>query len=276
MRRTERTRVHRFQADGTVTTASDKVAGEEPLEVRLNGEQFTVTMRTPGEDVELITGFLLAEAVITTAADIVSIDFSTGLDPDGRRNYNVARVQLGDGVWDPQRYRARQVYTSSACGICGTASIEAVTKQTRHPVPTPEPLLTVATALRLPDLLRQRQTLFDSTGGVHAAALFQVAGAEATPLVTREDVGRHNAVDKVLGWALHNRQLPLDRTVLQVSGRASFELVQKAAMAGVPALSAVSAPSALAVELARTEQITLIGFNRGRSLNAYTHPERLQ
>ncbi|GAA4284234.1 formate dehydrogenase accessory sulfurtransferase FdhD [Brevibacterium daeguense] len=277
VRKTVRTRVRRFDATGEVTARADKLAGEEPLEVQLDGDQFTVTMRTPGNDVELVAGFLLSEAVITSKADIVTIDFASGLDPDGSRNYNVARVELVPGVWNREQYGARQVYTSSACGICGTASIESVRKETRHPVGPPEPLISPRAVLGLPDALREQQQLFTATGGVHAAAVFAVAddGAEAELLAVREDVGRHNAVDKVLGWALLEDRLPLRRTVLQVSGRASFELVQKAAMAGITVLSAVSAPSGLAVDLGRDTGVTVIGFNRGTTFNAYSHPSRI-
>ena len=282
MRRVVRSRVHRFDASGEVRARADALAGEEPLEVRLDGEQFTVTMRTPGDDVELVAGFLLSEGVITSMADIVEIDFASGLDPDGSRNYNVAAVRLQPGVWDRETYGARQVYTSSACGICGTASIEAVRKESAYPVTAPEPgFINPSAVLALPELLRSHQSLFDATGGVHAAALFaapEVGEADGAPelLVLREDVGRHNAVDKVLGWALEQKLLPADRAVLQVSGRASFELVQKAAMAGIPMLSAVSAPSALAVDLGRELGITVIGFNRGTTFNAYSHELRLK
>lgn len=282
MRRVVRSRVHRFDASGEVRARADALAGEEPLEVRLDGEQFTVTMRTPGDDVELVAGFLLSEGVITSMADIVEIDFASGLDPDGSRNYNVAAVRLQPGVWDRETYGARQVYTSSACGICGTASIEAVRKESAYPVTAPEPgFINPSAVLALPELLRSHQGLFDSTGGVHAAALFAAPeagedGREPDLLVLREDVGRHNAVDKVLGWALEQKLLPADRAVLQVSGRASFELVQKAAMAGIPVLSAVSAPSALAVDLGRELGVTVIGFNRGSTFNAYSHELRLK
>ncbi|GAA2104271.1 MULTISPECIES: formate dehydrogenase accessory sulfurtransferase FdhD [Brevibacterium] len=281
-RLTVRTRAHRFDADGLVRSRADKLAGEEPLEVRLDGEQFTVTMRTPGSDVELVMGFLLTEGVITHRDQVREIDFSSGLNPDGSRNLNVASVLLEPGTWDPASYRQRQVYTSSACGICGTASIEAVQKVSRYPLARPRPLVTPATLLGLPDALRAEQALFDATGGVHAAGLFRVSdrpGAEAQEselLCLREDVGRHNAVDKVLGWALGEDRLPLGDTVLQVSGRASFELVQKAAMAGVPVLSAVSAPSSLAVDLGQQLGLTVVGFNRGRTFNAYSAVERIR
>lgn len=283
---TVRTRVHRFDATGEVSARADRLAGEEPLEIRLDGEEFTVAMRTPGHDVELVHGLLLAEAIITRRADVREIDFASGLDPDGSRNYNVARVRLDPGVHERRPPTRRQVYTSSACGICGTASIESVEKQSAHPVEPPAPggpLIDPAALLRLPERLRAEQSVFDATGGVHAAALFRVPGEDASAagpaepelLVVREDVGRHNAVDKVIGWALAADLLPLHRTILQVSGRASFELVQKAAMAGIPVLSAVSAPSALAVDLARDTGLTVVGFNRGRTFNAYSHTARI-
>ena len=291
MRRTVRTRVRRFDATGLVDARADALAGEEPLEVRLDGEQFTVTMRTPGDDIELIAGFLLSEGIVTDWKQILRVDFSTGIDPDGTRNLNVARVSLEPGTWDRDRYQARQIYTSSACGICGTASIEAVQRTSTYPIvldamsedgPVASPAITSRVLLSLPDAMREEQTLFGSTGGVHAAGLFRmrrdeegsIAGS-AELVAVREDVGRHNAVDKVIGWALQEGMLPLSDTILQVSGRASFELVQKAAMAGIPVLSAVSAPSGLAVELGREQGITVVGFNRGTRLNAYSHHERI-
>lgn len=299
MRRTVRTRVRRFDENGLVDARADSLAGEEPLEVRLDGEQFTVTMRTPGDDVELIAGFLLSEGIVTDWEQILRVDFSAGIDPDGTRNLNVARVNLEPGTWDRDLYQARQIYTSSACGICGTASIEAVQRTTTHPIvldamsddgPVAAPVITAKALLQLPDLLREEQKLFGSTGGVHAAGLFRMVrdtedrADETGPvgvadrvemLAVREDVGRHNAVDKVIGWAMQEGLLPLSDTVLQVSGRASFELVQKAAMAGIPVLSAVSAPSGLAVDLGREQGITVVGFNRGKGLNAYSHHERV-
>lgn len=317
-RKAVRARVHRFDATGEIKVGPDSLAGEEPLEVKLDGEQFSVTMRTPGNDVELVSGYLLSEGVITSMDDIAEIDFSTGLAPDGSRNYNVAGVRLRPGVWNAAAAPARSVYTSSSCGICGTAAIDAVTKPSAYPlipllgvggaepadgtgadpaergggiaVPSDSPhldedgdivfppLLTPASVGELPDRLREGQAVFEKTGGVHAAALFAVGDdpdAEPELLVTREDVGRHNAVDKVIGWAMAERGLPLARTVLQVSARASFELVQKSAMAGIPMMSAVSAPSALAVDYGRTSGVTVIGFNRGGRFNVYSHPERI-
>ncbi|SDS74527.1 FdhD protein [Brevibacterium sandarakinum] len=291
-RRAVRARVHKFDATGEISAGPDSLAGEEPLEIRLNGEQFAVTMRTPGSDVEHVAGYLLSEAIITTMDDIEEIDFSAGLAPDGSRNYNVARVRLRPGIWSAEAAPARSVYTSSSCGICGTAAIDAVTKTSAYPlIPASFPvdldeefrfpsLISAARIGELPDRLREGQNVFDKTGGVHAAALFAVGedpNAEPELLVTREDVGRHNAVDKVIGWAMsHNGiGLPLSRTVLQVSARASFELVQKSAMAGIPMMSAVSAPSALAVDHGKSVGVSVIGFNRRGRFNAYSYPERI-
>ncbi len=302
MRRSVRTRVHVFGPNGRIRTKTDKVAGEEPLEIRLGDQEFTVMMRTPGMDTELVLGLLLGEGIIRTASDVVEIDFSTGLDPDGTRNYNVARVRLSPEVSSAladngglPAGQERNVYTSSACGICGTAALEAVTKVSSYPLPAPEPFFDPATVCELPNIMRDQQPLFATTGGIHAAGLFDFgagsgtgatsgtsASASATSPATKptlltvaEDVGRHNAVDKVLGWAMREDRLPLSSCVLQVSSRASFELVQKAAMAGVPVLSAVSAPSSAAVELGNSLGVTVIGFNRKGTFNVYSAPERL-
>ena len=282
-RASQRRRVHRYTAEGPAAGRADTLAGEEPLEIRLDGSPFTVTMRTPGNDFDLVGGFLVSEGVVRSMAEIVQMDYRSGIGPDGQRTYNVVEVRLAPGVALPDTSMERHVYTSSSCGVCGTASIEAVTKVSAHdpaadPVPLPVPAL-----LALPDRLRTGQKLFATTGGVHAAGLFRFPSAPShddAPVVpellcVREDVGRHNAVDKVVGWALREGLLPLRSTVLQVSGRASFELVQKAYMAGVPALAAVSAPSALAVDLADRAGVTLLGFSRGSSFNAYAHRERI-
>ncbi|MFC4904754.1 formate dehydrogenase accessory sulfurtransferase FdhD [Kocuria oceani] len=283
-RASQRRRVHRYTAEGDGGGRADTLAGEEPLEIRLHGSPFTVTMRTPGHDFDLVAGFLVSEGVVRAPSELVQMDYRSGIGPDGQRTYNVVDVRLAPGVALPDTSMQRHVYTSSSCGVCGTASIEAVTKVSSFD-PAADPVrLPVPGLLALPDRLRTGQKLFATTGGVHAAGLFRwpadSAGAGDGPaepelLCVREDVGRHNAVDKVVGWALREGLLPLRGTVLQVSGRASFELVQKASMAGVPALAAVSAPSALAVDLADEVGITLLGFSRGTSFNAYAHRERL-
>jgi FdhD protein len=258
-------RVTRITGD-LVASRDDHLAVEEPLQILVDGSPLTVTMRTPGHDVDLVLGFLVAEGTIGSPDDVVSAAFCT---PPGQANsYNVLAVRLR--VPGP---RPRQVLTSSACGICGRTSIEDVRQSSRHqPV---EDLVPVSTAVlaALPERLREAQRLFASTGGLHAAGLFTATGEL---LVAREDVGRHNAVDKVVGWALRERGLPLPGTVLMVSGRASFELVQKAHLAGISTLAAVSAPSSLAVELAREVGMTLVGFLRGDTMNVYAGVDRVE
>lgn len=259
----------------------DQVAVEEPLQIRVAawGErdrvELTVTMRTPGHDFELVAGFLVGEGIVRTAEQIATMRYCAGTDEEGTQTFNVVDVTLGSGIPLPGAEIERQVLTTSACGICGTTSIDQVRKALRPDLADPSVSwrVSVAVLLALPDALQTAQGLFAKTGGVHAAGVFTASG-EA--LCVREDVGRHNAVDKVVGWALREGRLPLRETVLQVSGRASFELVQKAALAGIPVLAAVGAPSSLAAELADELGVTLIGFSRGRSLNVYTHPGRVE
>lgn len=267
------TRVRRVTADGRQFAGPDRLAGEEPLEIRLDGRAYSVTMRTPGDDFELVTGYLFAEAVITRAEHVARMDYRSGVDQDGHRTYNVIDVRLDPSAPGPAPGAARTGYTSSSCGVCGTSSLERISRPSPFPAAPLCPVIDAARLVRLPDELRTRQRVFEATGGVHAAALCDPV--EQEPLVVREDVGRHNAVDKVIGWALHHDLLPLHRCVLQVSARASFELVAKAAMAGIPVLSAVSAPSALAVRHGREHGVTVVGFNRKGSCNVYTHPERI-
>lgn len=252
----------------------EALAAEEPLEVRLGHESFTVTMRTPGDDFDLVAGFLVSEGIIYTPEELISLRFCAGEDENGQQTFNVVEAQLRPDVALPALSTRRNVTTTSACGICGTASIDAVRKSSHYPITSPvdQPLVKAEVLASLPEELREQQKLFDKTGGVHAAGLFAPDGEL---LSLREDVGRHNAVDKVVGAALRERRLPLANTILQVSGRASFELVQKAAMAGVPVLAAVSAPSSLAVDLARESGLTLVGFSRGNTLNVYTHDARI-
>ena len=268
---TKRWRVTRLGRDGTARERGDTLAGEEPLEVRLDGRSFVVTMRTPGHDFELAAGFLVSEGVVSRREQIVSMDYRSGVGADGERDYNVVNVRLAEGTPLPDTSMERHVYTSSSCGICGTASIEAVRKTSRYDVSQDPLQVPLEALLDLPGRLRAGQEVFDRTGGVHAAALF----VDGEAVCLREDVGRHNAVDKVVGWALLEGRLPAVGAVLQVSGRAAFELVQKAAMAGVPLLSAVSAPSALAVELGQDLGLTVVGFNRGETLNVYSRPDRV-
>ncbi|MDO5752761.1 formate dehydrogenase accessory sulfurtransferase FdhD [Arthrobacter sp.] len=261
-------------AGGRRVLREEALAVEEPLEIRLGHESFSVTMRTPGDDFDLVAGFLLSEGIIHEPEQLISLRFCAGEDENGQQTFNVLEAQLRPDVALPLPAAQRHVTTSSACGICGTASIDAVHKSSHFPMRAglDEPLIAATVLAGLPDSLREQQKLFEKTGGVHAAGLFS---ADGELLSVREDVGRHNAVDKVLGAAFRERMLPLSSSILQVSGRASFELVQKAAMAGVPMLAAVSAPSSLAVELARSTGLTLVGFSRGETLNVYTHPGRV-
>lgn len=272
---TQRRRVTRLSADGRERSRPDTLAGEEPLEIRVDGRSFSVTMRTPGDDFDMAVGFLHGEGVVTSWDDVAQIDYRSGIGADGLRDYNVVDVTLAPGVPPPDLSLQRRVYTSSSCGVCGTASIEAVRRTGAHDLTADRATVPLADLLALPGRLRDAQPVFDRTGGVHAAGLF-VPDADGLALVClREDVGRHNAVDKVVGWALRERGMPLRGSVLQLSGRASFELVQKSVLAGIPVLSAVSAPSSLAVELAEESGQTLVGFNRGDSLNVYTGTERV-
>ena len=250
----------------------DRLAVEEPMELRVGGRSLVVTMRTPGDDVELGHGFLLTEGVITSVHDVISARYCNSVNGNGRNTYNVLDVALAPGVAPPPSGLDRNFYTTSSCGVCGKASLDAVRLRSRFSPAGDPAVVSPQTLFALPDALRAGQQLFDSTGGLHAAGLFTVDGRR---LVVREDVGRHNAVDKVLGWALLNDHIPAAGCVLMVSGRASFELVQKAVMAGVPLLAAVSAPSSLAVELAAESGLTLIGFLRGTTMNVYTGAERI-
>ncbi|MCK2219997.1 formate dehydrogenase accessory sulfurtransferase FdhD [Actinomadura sp. ATCC 31491] len=248
----------------------DSLAAEEPLEIRLDGVPLTVTMRTPGDDFDLAAGFLVSEGAVSAPGDLAAIRYCAGATADGGNTYNVLDVRLAPGVPRPE---PRNFYTTSSCGVCGKASLEAVRTVARWSAAGDPVTLRQPVVAGLPDRLRAAQRVFDRTGGLHAAGLFT---AEGEPLCVREDVGRHNAVDKLLGWALREGRLPLRGCVLMVSGRASFELVQKAVMGGVPVLAAVSAPSSLAAELAAEEGLTLIGFLRGTSMNVYTGEHRLR
>ena len=277
--RTERRRVLKISLPGSAARGSaapgvavqraDLLAVEEPLEIRIGGTPLTVTMRTPGDDIDLAAGFLFGEGLI---------------DPAGPREIrmcdeNVADVTLAaaplprdvERATDARRAQ-RNFLTTSACGVCGKESIESIRVQSRYDIAADPVRVSPEVLASLPDRLRETQRVFASTGGLHAAGLFSPDGRL---LVLREDVGRHNAVDKVVGWALRTGRLPLAGHILLVSGRASFELVQKACMAGIPVLAAVSAPSSLAAGLAEEAGLTLIGFLRGASMNAYTGTGRL-
>lgn len=269
---TERRRVIRVR-DGAVSARPDTLVAEEPLEIRLNGRPLAVTMRTPGDDFALAAGFLVSEGVLASAADVRNIVYCAGARDDGSNTYNVVDVQLSPGVPVPDITLERNVYTTSSCGLCGKASLEAVRTTARFRLPDgPRLRVDIDVLAALPERLRAAQQVFERTGGLHAAALFSASGEL---LDVREDVGRHNAVDKVVGRALRENLLPLGGAVLMVSGRASFELAQKAVMAGIPVLAAVSAPSSLAVDLAVETGLTLVGFLRGRNMNVYAGEERL-
>lgn len=263
----DRRRVVRVRAaDGphpVSTVRPDQLAVEAPLTLKAADRTIATTMRTPGHDLELALGWLVAEGVARSAADVTEL---TSCDTD------TVQVRLAPGVPLPA---ARLGATSSACGVCGSDSItEVLGRRPADRAAGPGgPLIDAAVLLALPDRLREAQRGFARTGGLHAAGLFTVDGEV---LCVREDVGRHNAVDKVIGWALTHGLLPAGQSVLQVSGRASFELTQKTAMAGIPLLSAVSAPSTLAVDLAEEAGVTLAGFVRGDSMNLYTHPDRVR
>src|SRR2546423_11294837 len=258
---------------GDSSRRPDRLAVEEPMELRVDGHALAVTMRTPGHDVELVHGFLLTEGVIGSVSDIVTARYCNSVDGNGRNTYNVLDVTLAAGVAAPDSGVDRNFYTTSSCGVCGKASLDAVRLRSRFSVDDDSAQVSPQTLLALPDALRAGQRLFDSTGGLHAAGLFT---AEGRLLVVREDVGRHNAVDKVLGWALLNDRIPARGCILMVSGPASFELVQKAVMAGVPVLAAVSAPSSLAVDLAAESGLTLVGFLRGTTMNVYAGADRIR
>ncbi len=281
---TARRRVTRITA-GTTAARADNLVVEEPLEIRVDGTPVTVTMRTPGADFELAQGFLLTEGLIGGRDDVAQIRYCRGAETrsnpeslrssppeDGANSYNVLDVTLATGVPAPVVDVTRNFYTTSSCGVCGKASLEAVRLSSRYGPGDDPSTVSVATLSGLPARLRTAQPIFASTGGLHGAALF---GADGNMLVAREDVGRHNAVDKVIGWALEAGRIPLGGAMLLVSGRASFELTQKAVMAGIPILAAVSAPSSLAVDLATQSGLTLVAFLRGDSMNVYSRGDRI-
>jgi FdhD protein len=270
---TVRRKVVRLTAGEPSHAQEDLLAVEEPLEIRVGGRALVVTMRTPGHDFDLAAGFLVSEGVITRGEHFSTARYCAGVNDEGQNTYNVVDVGLAPGVPPPDPSLARSFYTTSSCGLCGKASIDAVRTHSAYDVRDDALRVDAGLLSTFPAKLRAGQEVFDKTGGLHAAALFD--GVSAEMLVLREDVGRHNAVDKVVGWALKEDLLPLRGTVLMVSGRASLELTQKAVMAGIPMLAAVSAPSSLAAELATELGMTLVGFVRGSSMVVYAGDERV-
>jgi FdhD protein len=257
--------------EGAVFELADRLAAEEPLEIRAGGPgqepaSVAVTMRTPGNDFELAVGFLFTEGLIRSAGDVGSVAYCEL--PEEEQQYNVVTVRL-NRPFDAQVVR-RNFFATSSCGVCGKASMDQLEVRCEH-IP-PGPRVSASTVLGLPGVLRDAQRIFEQTGGLHAAGLFDPTGHL---LLLREDVGRHNALDKVVGHAVLGDALPLADRVILVSGRASFELVQKAGVAGAPILCAVSAPSSLAVQTAERLGMTLVGFLRRGSFNVYAHPDRI-
>lgn len=257
-----------------IADAEDVLASEEPLEIRMVygcadarvQKSISVTMRTPGNDFELARGFLFTEGIITSKEDITGIQHCNGA------NENVVKVELNEGVQIDMSKLERHFYTTSSCGVCGKSSIEAVRTVCRIAVEEDELRIDSDVIYKLPEILRQQQAVFEQTGGLHASALFDKSG---NLLLVREDVGRHNALDKLIGTALKSDMLPLNNHILLLSGRASFELIQKATMVGIKIVAAVGAPSSLAAEMATDAGMTLIGFLRGERFNIYTGRERI-
>ena len=261
---TDQPQIWRWQDGRPLVRATDEVAEESPLEIRVRGRPIAVTMRTPGHDEELAMGFLLSESVIHTAADVARVE------PCGRVDANVVNVTLAPHVHVDFERLTRHVFASSSCGVCGKATLEAIS-QTFGQLPNTL-RATPRTLASLPKKMLAAQKDFARTGGLHAAALFD---ADGTLLVLREDVGRHNAVDKVLGWAMSPKNGGACEKILLVSGRASFEIVQKSIAGGIQLVAAISAPSSLAVEVAESANVTLVGFLKPDRFNVYAHPHRL-
>jgi FdhD protein len=261
--------------DRHATTRADHLAVEEPLEIRLDAggsrQTVAVTMRTPGADFELAVGFLFAEGVIAGRDDVRRITYCTDPDVDGQQRYNIVNVELAGAAAPDLRSLERHFFTTSACGVCGKATLDAL--EVRGCAPrTGGPQVAVDMLYGLPERLRSAQGLFDATGGLHAAGLFDATG---DMVAVREDVGRHNALDKLVGWAVLQGRVPLDDRLLLVSGRTSYEILQKAIVAGLPMVCGISAPSSLAVDLAERFGVTLVGFLRERRCNVYAHPGRV-
>jgi FdhD protein len=264
--------VHVMSADGTRRVQPDRLATEEPMSIRIGGPRqsavdVTITMRTPGHDFELAIGFAWAEGIISDAADVHEVKYCD-LPEDGIQRYNIVTILTRQSV----DVLPRAFTTTSSCGICGTRSIDDIVSR-MSPIPEHRgPIVRAQMITQVPEALRKRQRVFDMTGGLHAAALVAIDG---TIELLREDVGRHNAVDKIVGRLVLDRRLPANDRLLFVSGRTSFEIVQKAAMAGISLVAGVSAPTSLAVETATALGITLVGFVRGDTMNVYSHPARI-
>ena len=275
-RRSSKTKTRvRVVEDGKMRIRPDRLATEEPMEIRLLAggatQTVAVTMRTPGADFELAAGFLYGEGIVKSTDDIARISYCVDSDLDAAQRYNIVNVELRGGTEYDLRPLERHFYTTSACGVCGKASLEQLELR-GCPVVGPGPEISAETLYSLPEKLRKAQGLFDATGGLHAAALFD---QEGNLVALREDVGRHNATDKLVGWALLEGKLPLSGHIVMVSGRSSFEILQKCLTAGVPFVSAISAPSSLAVDVAREFGMTLVGFLRERRFNVYAGQERV-
>lgn len=271
-----RARVRTVEA-GRARLKSDVLATEEPMEIRLVTAHETrtvaVTMRTPGNDFELAAGFLHGEGIVSSPGEIRRISYCVDPEVDAEQQYNIVNVEVAGASEDYDLPSLeRHFYTTSACGVCGKASLEQLELR-GCPVIPPGPEIVPETIYALPDTLRESQGLFDATGGLHAAALFDTEGEL---IALREDVGRHNATDKLLGWAFLEGRLPLSRNIVMVSGRSSFEILQKTLAAGVPVVCAISAPSSLAVDVAREFGITLVGFLRGERFNVYAGFDRIR
>ena len=270
---TVRRKITRLTVGQPPIRREDVLAVEEPLEMRVNGRSLAVTMRTPGHDVDLAAGFLVSEGIISAGEHLATARYCAGATAEGVNTYNVLDLRLAPGVAAPTPSMERNLLTTSSCGLCGKESIDAVRTKSTWDVRADAVRIDAEFLSALPDKLREAQAVFEKTGGLHAAALFDAGTGEM--LVLREDVGRHNAVDKVIGWAVKENLLPLRGTVLMVSSRASFELAQKALMAGIPVLAAVSAPSSLSAEFAHEVGLTLVGFLRGDSMVIYAGEERI-
>ena len=275
-RRGSKTKVRvRVVEGGRTRVRPDALATEEPMEIRLISgaakQTVAVTMRTPGADFELAAGFLYGEGIVSSPEDILKISYCVDPDLDAEQQYNIVNVELrGDRDYYLKPLE-RHFYTTSACGVCGKASLEQLELR-GCPVIPPGPEVSPEKIYALPDKLREAQGLFEATGGLHAAALFD---REGELVALREDVGRHNATDKLVGWALLEGRLPLSDHIVMVSGRSSFEILQKCLTAGVPIVCAISAPSSLAVDVARQFGMTLVGFLRGNRFNVYSGHERI-